>query len=302
MKTNSILTSVKVILLMVVLAVLSVLAYKLLSSRGDVSSLDVVPATVAEKKINKDIDSLIVDAQDNHFCKQDYEYVLNRINLFFKDQPSTKKTYTLRLNSEYTEVFVRQANYVFNRQDWKAKDIKFIREETNRLLVILPDHQDLNYIRNTVLKQYDALCVYNNKVIKACKQTPKCCQDPVKLYLPDGWDCANTRSLMESTPNYSGVITNSRVYRMTRKTEVTARLKKAHKDFMENKLACAEKEFQSFNYNSSRHGDWEKICEIIRNDCREYYDLWKLQTIEWQKRLNEGEKYAMPEEPSFELR
>lgn len=286
---------VKSILLLIAVVAVGALLWNFVFRNKADDGITLEEGTKAEKTINENINNLISNAPNDRFCKSDYERILKEIDLFFDKKPSTKQTYVLRLNNEYTQKFISQANYVFSNSTWKTSDLELIRNEVSRLYGIMPDEVELEKIK-TVLSHYDNLKSFNARVASACHQSPKCLEDATYIYKSDDWNVQLSRELMNSIPNFSGLVQNSPVYRETRSSRVTDRLENAHRAFIKDKLSRSEQEFESFNYNPARHTDWECIARILRADFKTYYDLWSVQTTEWQERVNRGEKYAMSKE------
>lgn len=257
--------------------------------------IEIKASTEKERKVIKDIQDKITKAPDNKFCPKAYDDVLKTINLFFKDEVTNKKTYTNELQSEYTEKFVKQAMCVFDHNEWKDNDIKTIRKEYSRCKSFAPDNSDLNTIK-AILNDYDSLSKYNSEVHNACQQQPKCVTINVNyLYVDDDWDISKTNDLIGRVPSANSKVTNSPVYKKTRKSEVEKRLKSAHKQFVDTKMDCAESEAIRYNYNSSRHGDYTKLCGKLEVNFKTYCEKWgesRTTVLDWQKRRKGWEIYA----------
>ena len=137
---------------------------------------------------------------------------------------------------------------------------------------------------------------YNSEVENACRQQPKCVAINTNyLYQDDDWDINKTNDLISRVPSANSKVTNSPVYKKTREPEVEKRLKSAHKQFVDTIMNCAENEAKSYNYNSSRHGDYTKLCGKLDVNFKTYCDKWgesKTTVLDWQKRRKGWEIYA----------
>lgn len=244
--------------------------------------------------IEKDISERITNAPDNSFCVKAYDGILKSIEFYFDAEPANKDTYTRELQYAYTEKFVRQAMYVFDNTVWNSQDVKTIKNEYKRCYKFSPDNSDLCEI-NRIIGDYDRLSSFNNKICNACKQCPKCVSKDCSnyLYVNDDWDITTTNELIANIPAASSKVTNSPVYRNTRRSEVERRLREAHENFIEQKMDCADKEAQGFNYNPSRHGDWEVMSSNLYKNLNTYKIKWGRDVKHWQKRIANWERYAM---------
>lgn len=257
--------------------------------------IEIKASTAKERKVVKDIQDKITKAPDTKFCSKAYDDVLKTIDLFFKDEATNRKTYTNELQREYTEKFVKQAMYVFDHNEWKANDIKTIQIEYKRCKSFSPDNSDLNTIK-AILNDYGRLSKYNSELENACQQQPKCVTiNETYLYINDDWDVAKTNELISSVPSVSTKAKNSPLFKRTRKPEVEKRLKSAHKQFIETKMDCAEKEAIKFNYNEAKHDVWEGLVAKLYVNFRTYNSQWGESVAHWQKRAAEWERYTMPQ-------
>ena len=255
------------------------------------------PSTIKQETVEKNIKEKIENAPNSTFCIAAYEDILKQINLFFSDEPTNKQTYTLMLQGAYTIKFVEQANYVFDRTIWSSSDISTIRQEWKRCKAFSPDDFGLWSISN-VLKDYDKLLQYDKDVKTACGQRPKCLSNTNALYMDDDWNLAQTNTLIGSVPNVTGKACNSPVYQKTRKTKVEERLKSAHKKFINDKMACAEKEAVGYNYNASRKGDYDKMGQKLYANFRTYASKWgeaRTVVLRWQQKVARWELYTIPQ-------
>lgn len=251
---------------------------------------------IKQETVEKDIQDKIGNAPNNKFCPSAYDDILKRIDLFFKDEPSNQKTYTLMLQGEYTRKFVEQANYVFDRNSWNSNDISTIRRELKRCQSFSPDDTGLKSISN-VLKDYDSLVSYNGKVKDACSQRPRCIANTNALYIDDDWNITKTNELINSVPNVTSKAKNSPVYQNTRKSKVEERLKKAHKKFIDDKMTYAEREAIGYNYNPARHGDWETMGSKLYVNFRTYNSKWGESVSAWQSQVASWERYTISQTP-----
>lgn len=254
-------------------------------------------STIKQQTIEKDIEEQITGAPNSDFCPSAYDDILKRINCFFKDEPSNLKTYTLMLQGAYTRKFVNQANCVFDGKIWGSGNISIIRKELNRCLAFSPDDKGLDSIAN-ILREYDKLVRYNGEIETACSQRPKCETNPNCLYIDDDWNITKTKELINSVPNVTSKAKNSPTYQQTRKAKVEERLKKAHKQFVDDKMTCANKEAIGYNYNPSRRSDYDKLGQKLYVNFQTYVSQWgeaKTTVSAWQQRVASWEKYVIPQ-------
>lgn len=244
-------------------------------------------------KIEKRIQDEIESASNSSFCADAYDDILNSIKYLFREEPSNRSTYTLKLQGAYCRKFVQQANYVFDRTSWDSKKITTIHEEMNRCLEFFPEDKGLDSIRQ-ILQNYDILVSFNTKVKNACKQQPKCLDDSNYLYKLDDWDSTTTTQLLNTIPSASGKVTNSPVYRNTRLNEVRRRLKEAHTSFIERKMAKSEEEIKSFNHNPNQFQAYRSLGDNLGKCFDTYYRLWQTSTGPWREKLADWEFYVTP--------
>lgn len=246
---------------------------------------------IKPKDVEKSIKERIVDAPDSKFCVKAYDDIKSKIDLYFKDAPTSKSTWTNNLNLEYTNKFVKQAMYVFDHNAWKNNDIATIRKEYKRCIRFSPDNNSLAAIKS-ILSDYDKLLKYDNEVSKACNQHPKCLNDPLYIYKEDSWDIAKTNSLINSTPMVYSKAKNAPLYQKTRSDQVRTRLKNAHRKFINDKMNRCEQEVKTYNYNPSRNSDYGKMSGFLYKDFETFYNKWYESVIAWQTRLKDWEQYA----------
>ena len=280
------------IILLVVAGSLGGIIYLLSQGTGS-DEIKPEPTDVKTKSIEKEIHDEIECASNNSFCEAAYTKILKNIDLFFKNEPSNKATYTLKLQGAYCRKFVQQANYVFDRTSWEPKKITTIRKEMKRCLEFFPEDQGLDSIRD-ILQNYDILASFNNKVIAACKQEPKCLKNSSFLYKTDDWDASTTTHLLNTIPHASGKVTNSSVYKQTRHNEVRRRLKAAHTSFINKKMDKSETEAKSFNHNPNQFHAYTSLGRNLGKCFDTYYELWKTSTSHWREKLGQWEKYVEP--------
>lgn len=282
------------IVIAVLLAIIAGVVVIITTQKAD-DGIEIKASTEKERKVIKDIQDKITNAPDTKFCPQAYDDVLKTINLFFENEATNKKTYTNELRYAYTEKFVKQATYVFDRNEWKSSDISTIRKELKRCLSFSPNNDELKKI-TTILNEYDKLLKFNSEVSQACSQQPKCLTiNSNYLYTDDDWEVTKTNELMSRIPSANTKAKNSPTYQNTRKQKVEQRLKFAHKKFVDTKMDCAESEAIRYNYNSSRHGDYTKLCSKLEVNFKTYCDKWgesRTTVLEWQKRRKGWEIYA----------
>lgn len=253
------------------------------------------PTDVKTKTIEKRIHDDIESASDNSFCITAYNDILNSINRFFQNEPSNKATYTLKLQGAYCRKFVKQANYVFDRRTWSPKHIQIIRSELKKCHKFFPQDPSLDSI-NTILNKYDELAQFNSRVTRACSQKPKCLEDSNYLYKSDNWDVTTTQRLLNNIPQASGKVTNSPVYRDTRTTKVKERLKRAHTQFIESKMDHSETIARAYNFNPNKQNKYRDLGRFLNECFTTYYDLWRINTGHWRKRLGKWQQYVEPQE------
>ena len=245
------------------------------------------------KDVEKSIKERIVDAPDSKFCVKAYDDIKSKIDLYFKDAPTSKSTWTNNLNLEYTDKFVKQAMYVFDHNAWKSKDIATIRNEYERCIRFSPDNNSLAAIKS-ILSDYDKLLKYDNEVSKACNQHPKCLNDPLYIYKEDSWDIAKTNSLINSTPMVYSKAKNAPLYQKTRGDQVRTRLKNAHRNFINDKMNRCEQEAIGYNFNSSRHHDWDIMStNLENNDLAPYRNQWNETVSDWRRKVSAWEQYTV---------
>jgi hypothetical protein len=266
-----------------------------LITKGKVSG-DIKPGStdIKTKTIEKRIHDEIESASNNSFCVATYTGILNDIDLYFKNEPSNKATYTLKLQGAYCRKFVQQANYVFDGTSWEPKKITTIHKEMKRCLEFFPEDQGLDSIRN-ILSEYDRLAIFNGKVNKACQQEPKCVGNPLFLYKTDDWDVKNTKKLLNDIPNPIGKVRNSPLYQNTRKTKISERLKKAHTNFIQQKMDRSKIEAES--YTPRRQYDYRCLGEYLYkcfNSYRNLWNSWDSSNRQWQKDVENWGKYVEP--------
>lgn len=248
-----------------------------------------------EEVILQRISEKIENAPNDSFCPKAYDEILKSINSFFEKQPSNKATYTLKLQGAYCRKFVKQANYVFDRQTWSSKHIQIIRSELKKCHKFFPEDPSLDSI-NTILNKYDELAQFNSRVTRACSQKPKCLEDSNYLYKSDNWDVTTTQRLLNNIPQASGKVTNSPVYRDTRKTKVKERLKRAHTQFIESKMDHSETIARAYNYNPNKQNKYRDLGRFLNECFTTYYDLWIINTGHWRERLGNWQQYVEPQE------
>lgn len=245
-------------------------------------------------KIEKRIQDEIESASNSSFCADAYDDILNSIKYLFREEPSNRFTYTLKLQGAYCRKFVQQANYVFNRNTWNSSSIDTIRKEMNKCLGFFPEDQGLDSIR-TILQNHDILVNFNNEVANACQQHPKCINNHLYLYLSDDWDVARTTQLLNNIPNPIGKVRNAPIYQQTRKDKVRERLKNAHSNFIEKKMSRSKVEAESYNHNPARLGDYNKLGERLYECFQSYANLWSSTTEfynQWKPEVDSWGKYV----------
>lgn len=253
--------------------------------------------------IVKRIQDNIESAPNNSFCTSEYDKILNSINLFFAEQPSNRATYTLMLQDAYSRKFAQQANFVFDRNQWDDGKIEIIRKELKKCKSFFPDDEDLKTIKN-VLDQYDSLKKYDNIVRKACNKKPLCLdsvQGHLFLYQLDDWDVSTTKELLKSIPSGSGKVKNSPVYKRTRLDNVQSRLKKAHYNFINDKMERSKIEVEKYNYNPAREQDYAILKKFLGECFDSYIMLWPNSSSDvqiWIAELREWNKYILPKDPT----
>lgn len=282
------------IVIAVLLAIIAGIVVIVTTQKAD-DGIEIKTSTEKECKLEEDLKRLLVDVPDNKFRLETYDEILKKINLFFKDETTNKNIYTNELRYAYTEKFVKYAMYVFDRKEWKNNDISTIRKGLKRCLSFSRDNDELKSI-TTILNEYDKLLKFNSEVSQACDQQPKCLSINANyLYIDDDWDMTKTNDLISRIPSANTKAKNSPTYQNTRKQKVEQRLKLAHKKFVDTKMDCAESEAIKYNYNSSRHGDYTKLCSKLEVNFKTYCDKWgesKTTVLEWQKRRKGWEIYA----------
>lgn len=247
------------------------------------------PTNVKTKTIEKRIQDEIESASNNSFCPKAYEDILKTIDLFFAEEPSNRSTYTLMLQGAYCRKFVQQTNHVFDGTTWKG--VTTIRKELRRCLSFFPNDPDLSSINN-VISEYDKLVKFDERVIKACQQSPKCLTDDRYLYKLDDWDVATTEYLLSNIPNVSGKVINSPKYRSTRLDTVKQRLKTAHTSFIEQKMEVSERAAKSYNYNPNQFQTYRTLGDNLVKCFDTYYGLWQTSTSSWRQKLADWERYV----------
>lgn len=285
------------ILLLVVTAMAGGFVYYFTRDKAD-GTITPPKSTIKQETVEKNIKEQIENAPNSTFCVAAYEDILKQINLFFSDEPTNKKTYTMMLQGAYTRKFVEQANYVFDRATWGSSDISTIRKELKRCKVFSPDDSGLRSISN-ILNDYDKLVKYNEEVNTACRQHPKCLSNINALYMDDDWNIGTTKGLISSVPDITTKAKNSPIYQQTRKTKVEEQLKRAHKKFIEDKMACAEKEAVGYNYNAARKEDYDKMGAKLYKNFETYVSKWgEAETVNkgWLTKVKDWEKYTIPQQ------
>lgn len=275
----------------IVLVIAAFLVYGLSSNEPEDPGITTSPSSVKTKAMDHRIDSLIVNAPNSRFCIDAYNKCISDINQLFANEPTNKKTYKLKLNREYTDKFIAQANYVFDHNDWKKEDIRIIRAETSRLLNINSGKEGLKEI-NAVLADYDTLVKFNNKVAKLCVQEPKCKDDHSYFYREDDWNSSYARKLISSVPSVDSKAKNAPVYARTRQDKVKDRLHQGHKNYMKTKLDLSEDEAKSYNYDSARNTDYSKMKSLLNKCCDTYEGMWDKEVGDWRIRIANWEVYA----------
>lgn len=250
-------------------------------------------STIKEDTVEKSIQEKIEQAPNNKFCAAAYDEIMKQITLFFAEEPTNLQTYTTMLRGAYTRKFIEQANYVFDCTEWNRIDIETIRKGCAQCLSFSPDAEGLKNIQK-VLEDYDKLVAYDKQVERACSQRPKCViKDKSFLYKDDDWNIAQTEELLNSVPVVlTSKVKNSPIYAKTRKVKVENRLKQAHRQFIVEKMNCAEQEAKGYNYNPARHHDWEIMGQKIYHNLNTYYDKWKEDVSGWQKQIASWERYC----------
>lgn len=254
-------------------------------------------------KIEKRIQDEIESASNSSFCADAYDDILNSIKYLFREEPSNRSTYTLKLQGAYCRKFVQQANYVFDGNKWEDKKIEIIKTELKNCKSFFPDDEDLKTIEN-VLDQYYSLKKYDDKVRKACNKKPLCLdsvQGHLFLYQLDDWDVSTTKELLESIPSGSGKVKNSPVYKGTRLDKVQSRLKKAHYNFIHDKMERSKIEVEKYNYNPAREQDYANLKKFLGTCFDSYMKLWpnSLGDVQvWITELREWNKYILPKDPT----
>lgn len=252
------------------------------------------PSTEKEQTVKKDIQDKIIDAPNSKFCTKEYDDIFNAIDLFFQNEPTNKKTYTNELQYAYTDKFVKQAMYVFDRNDWRDSDIRTIKDEYKRCIGFSPDNVDLKSI-NSILNEYNKLKDYNTAVSNACRQRPNC----NNLYVEDNWDLEKTNYLINNIPSADTKAKNSPVYKTTRKDKVEERLKIAHKKFIDDKMNCAEMEAKGYNYDPLKHDSWEEMVSKLYVNFKTYNKKWNEDVSAWQRRAASWEQYTISRNPTI---
>jgi hypothetical protein len=128
--------SIKIILAVIVIAVIGFFAVRSLVNIGPTGAV-VLPKNQFTTRIELEIDSL-GKLSDSKFCKEFYREVDYHINDYYKgnrfsvnqsDNKQWRDNLLKNLYSAYTDKFIRQAFYVFGRDEWKVKDLQFICSE-----------------------------------------------------------------------------------------------------------------------------------------------------------------------------
>ncbi len=272
----------KIVIVVIVIALIAGGATYYFTRQHTGGDIEVGGGDTRDKTIEKDIKEKIDASPANRFCAQEYDAILKRINLFFKDQPTKKKTWEAKLNGAYTTKFIEQANYVFDHKVWRTNDIAIIRKELNHCLSFSPDNAGLAAIKQ-VLQNYDKLVAFDKQVANACSQKPKCVKDEKYFYMEDNWDIATTKKLLSQIPSATGKVVNSPVYANTRKNKVYERLHKGHKKFIDMKMQYSETKAESFT--DSNHKDWESMGTYLSRCFDTYYEQWNESTSYWRQQL-----------------
>ena len=266
-----------IVLLVVVAFVVGIVV--LVNTKKADQTIDLKKSSVKEQTVEKDIKEKIENAPNSSFCVQAYNDILSEINLFFKDEPTNKKTYTTNLQRAYTGKFVQQAMYVFEHNQWRSSDIAIIRREYKNCLSFSPNNPDLPVL-NTILKDYDKLLAFDKEVTNACAQKPR-----KSVYEDEDWNVAKTNSLLNSIPTINTKAKNSPAYTKTRGAEVEKRLKAAHKKFVEERI-CQGERVARRGIDSHHYG--EMSSQLFKN-CNTYHRMWNEDVSNWKDRIRECE-------------
>lgn len=262
-----------IVLLVVVAFVVGIVV--LVNTKKADQTIDLKKSSVKEQTVEKDIKEKIENAPNSSFCVQAYNDILSEINLFFKDEPTNKKTYTTNLQRAYTGKFVQQAMYVFEHNQWRSSDIAIIRREYKNCLSFSPNNPDLPVL-NTILKDYDKLLAFDMAVTNACDQKPRKSVDDY-----EEWDESKTKSLLKSIPSINTKARNSPLYAKTRGPKVENRLKDAHKKFVEERISKGER-FVSRGISPYEYGE---MSSALFKNCNTYQRLWGEDVSEWKDRI-----------------
>lgn len=99
------------------------------------------PENLFTAKIEQEIEKLKAKSAMS-FCKEFYNEIELQINDFYKqgrfgnnqlENDQWKENLEKTLYSVYADKFIKQAFYVFSKQDWEYGDLKFIQAEKNKL-------------------------------------------------------------------------------------------------------------------------------------------------------------------------
>lgn len=272
------------LVLLVVVAFVVGIVILVTTKRAD-DAIDLKKSSVKEQTVEKNIKEKIENAPNSSFCVQAYNDILGEINLFFKDEPTNKKTYTTELQRVYTDKFVQQAMYVFEHNLWRSSDIATIHREYKNCMSFSPDNPDLPVIM-TILNDYDKLLNYDNRVTAACKQRPQ-----KSLFSDEDWNIVETDRLLNSVPAISTKAKNSPIYSKTRRNEVEKKLKTAHRHFVDERLNRAEQ----IAKKSISHNEWMEMGKQLDKNFKTYGRKWgdNDQVVDWARRLQNMEKYTV---------
>lgn len=277
----------KIILIVLALSGLGFLAYTLINQKTE----DVEEVTLTDNKfineINKRIDE-IKNSEKNYFSKEQYAEIIYLINEYEKNNKiSTQWSSNLRKKLEYVyfDKFIKEANYVFNQSNWSSSDIKFIREETSRLVKseFLQETSGLNPIQR-VLKEYDEIKAFlaraksfsHSNSVSSMNQ--KFDNKTVGDYINESKAKAKTSSLVK---NNQDLIKNLK--------NIQSWMYQKHLNFFEAKLNKAKSEGYS-KYDEDYNRFYNGVCQPMFEDINEFKDIanqkYGVSTNDWYNQVD----------------
>lgn len=132
--------AIKTTLVITVIVLISIGTKMWISDTGEIGKI-ILPQNPFTEKIEQEIE-LLKSKPDHTFCKEYYTEVNFHINDFYKqnrfgnttsENDQWKENFDKSLYTTYTEKFIKQAFYVFQRSEWEIEKLKFIQKEVELL-------------------------------------------------------------------------------------------------------------------------------------------------------------------------